>query len=233
MVTRRVNSRACVAVALVAGLAGCGRAGGQPFQPALNTPVQVNGDTVIGQTLNPPGDTITGLDLSIATFGASADPDGELTVTLRPVTASGPAVQARVDGSDISDGAWVTATFDPAAPGDGVVLAEMTWEGSTPLALWADVPLEDTEGIVNDPYPPGQLVIDGQPTQGDLAFRVRADGGLTAAARQLRQTLTTAGLRLLDQPVFFAIWLLGVIAMAWLAVTGFRPRRSHARRDRR
>ncbi len=222
-----------MALALVAGLTGCGRAGGQPFQPALNTPVQITADTVIGQTLNPPSDTIVGLDLSIATFGAPADPDGELTVTLRPVTASGPAVQARVDGSDISDGAWVSATFDPAAPSDGVVLAEMTWEGATPLALWADVPLQDTEGIVNDPYPPGQLVIDGQPTQGDLAFRVRADGGLTAVVRQIRQTVTTTGVRLLAQPVFSAVWLLGVVAAAWLALTGFRPRRSNAGRHRR
>lgn len=207
-------------VLLGLALSACGRAGGQPFQPALNTPLALPAGQTLGQTLNPPDDIITGLDLSVATFGAPADPGGVLTVTVRPAGQAGVTSEAVVPGTAITDGAWVDATFDPPVRSDGVVVAEIRWDGDTPLALWADVPLEDTRGITNDPYPEGQLVIDGRPVEGDLAFRVSGPGGIGAAATQVQRVLRAAGSRLVDQPEFLAVWLAALSASVLLAVRG-------------
>lgn len=229
----RQGSRiACAVVVLTVMLSGCGRAGGQPFQPALNTPLRLDSAIAIGQTLNPPRDTIARLDLSLATFGEPADPEGQLTVTLRPVEGSATATTTQIGGSQITDGTWAAARFEPPVVIDGVALAEVTWTGSTPLAVWADVPLEATVGITNDPYPAGQLVIDGRPAAGDLAFRVTGGGGVRAAVDQVGQVLRTAGARLLAQPVFTALWLVAVLGVAWLALAGFKSSRAatHERR---
>ncbi|MGI9016966.1 MAG: hypothetical protein ACR2HR_07675 [Euzebya sp.] len=200
------------------------RTGGEPFQPALNTPVSLDQGQLIGQTINPAGHRVRQLDVSVATFAAAADPEGELVVVLRDPANRDVLATTVVPGIDIEDGAWVSAGFDPPASVGDLVLAEFNWDGVTPLALWADTTLEGTRGITNDPYPEGELVIDGRPADGDLAFRVVSGPSVTVAAGQLGGVVRSLAAGLRDQPVFAVLWLLVLAGATLTAVVGFRRR---------
>lgn len=214
----------CWLVFLLILLAGCGRVGGEPFQGALNNPITLDDQGSVAQTINPAGGSISQLDVTVATFAAATDPSGELRVTLTPVGGSTVLGTTTVSGADMVDGSWVSATFDPAVVVPDVVLATFTWEGDTPLAVWADTTLPGTSGIQNDPYAKGQLVVDGRPTEGDLAFRVLADGGPGAVVEQVGEVARTGAARLLDEPVFLVLWGLALVGATVLA-TGLRRRR--------
>ncbi len=228
--SRRRGGWQIVLTLLVAGLAiaGCSRVGGAPFQPALNTPIVFGGDTpgthaAIGQTFDAPG-PISTFDVSVATFAAPPDPDGTLRATLREVGDDQTRATGTVSGAQLEDGGWAALNFTPAVDIDGVALIELTWQGQTPLALWADRTLEGTAGIVNDPYAAGQLVLDGQGVQGDLAFRVGGPAGAGQAATQLGEVAASTAARMQDQPVFTMLWALAVLGSAALAFSGRRRR---------
>lgn len=224
----RAPSRLVVALGLLLVLGGCARAGGEAFQPTLNTPLALPSDTAIGQTFNPAGDAVQAVELQVATYAAPADPDGVLTVELRDPVDGSVLDTAQVAGADMGDSTWVRASFDTPVAVPDVVLAEATWRGATPLALWANVPLEgaDRSSVVNDPYADGQLVRDGRPTEGDLSFRVLGAGGAGAGTSQVVEIARSAGARLADQPLFTAVWLLALVGALALAVVGLRRPRA-------
>ena len=213
----------CVGIATIVLLSGgCGRVGGEPFQPSSNTPVTLEDGNSVGQILNPNGDSVSEIDVSVATFAQQADPQGVLTVTL---DGRGERRSAIVSGADIADGAWVAATFDPPAPVDDLTTMDITWEGTTPIALWSNQDLAGTSGISNDPYAAGQIVLDGRPTTGDLAFRVTTESGLSDGLAQFVEVMRGAAARLVDQPVFTLVWTILLIGSAVLAVRGRRAQR--------
>lgn len=208
-------------IALVA-VPGCARAGGQPFQPTLNTAIVLDDGDRIGQTVNPAG-PVSAVDLNVATFDAPADPDGVLTVTIRDVAddrTGGVVSSAEIRGAELADGTWVAAAFDPPVEVADVALVEATWEGATPLALWANTTQDGTAAITNDPYSGGQLVIDGRPVDGDLAFRVVGPGGVRPAAAQVAEVARSTAARTAADPVFAVAWLLALAGGVVLAVRG-------------
>lgn len=202
---------------------GCARAGGEAFQPTLNEPLPLEAGRTLGQSVNPAGDAVSGVDLQVATYDAPADPEGVLTVALVDPASGEVLDSAQVGGDVLVDAAWVRADFGtPVAVGE-VVVVEASWEGDTPLALWANVPPPGPAvEVVNDPYPHGQLVRDGQPSEGDLAFRVLGVGGAGAGAGQAVEVGRSAAARLADQPAFAVLWGLAVVGSAGLAVVGWR-----------
>ncbi|MEE8602524.1 hypothetical protein [Euzebya tangerina] len=140
--------------------------------------------------------------MSVATFAQEPDPEGILTVTVEG--ASGPRETA-VSGADLTDGAWVAASFDPPVVVGDLAEVQLSWDGATPLAVWSNRTLAGTVGIENDPYAAGQLVVDGRPTDGDLAFRVVTTDG--SVSDHVVEVVRGAGARLLDQPWFALVWL--------------------------
>jgi hypothetical protein len=219
------------AVAVLAVLAvlsgGCGRVGGDPFQPTSNTPLRLDDGERLGQTIDPDG-AISAVAVNVATFDAPPDPDGVLTVTLSRLAGGGGAPEvlgeADVAGADLVDGGWAAAAFPAPVAVDGVALVEITWTGSTPLALWANRTQEGTRGIANDPYAGGQLVLDGQPAAGDLAFRVTGPAGAGEAVAQVAEVLRSTAARSADDPVFAVGWVLALAGALALAVRGLRTR---------
>lgn len=211
---------------LLLALAGCARVGGEPFQPTLNSPVTLEPDAVLGQTFNPAGTLVQAVEVQVATFDAPADAEGVLTLVLREPVGGGLLDTAQVAGADLADASWVRASFDTAVEVPDVVLAEVSWDGATPLALWANLPLsgDGSESIVNDPYAGGQLVRDGRPAEGDLAFRVIGGGGVGAGAAQVVEVARSTGAGLLDEPVFAVLWGLALVGCGALAVVGLRRR---------
>lgn len=211
---------------LVVGTASCARAGGQPFQPTLNTALVLDEGDLVGQTTNPNG-PVAGVDLSVGTFDEPADPEGTLTVTIREVgTPTGEVLaRAQVPGADLVDGGWAAARFDEPVEVDGVALLEVRWAGTAPIALWANTTQPATRRIHNDPYAAGQMVLDGRPAQGDLAFRLVGPGGATPALRQVGEVLRSTGARLADQPLFTVLWALALAGAAALALRGLGPGR--------
>lgn len=223
----RIRPALLAALVLLLGLAGCARAGGEPFQPTLNSPITLEEGSVLGQTLNPAGDAVAAVEVQVATFDAPADPAGVLTVVLRDPGDGAAIDTAQVAGADLADAAWVRASFDGPVTVPDVVLAEVSWEGATPLALWANLPLsgDGSASIVNDPYPGGQLVRDGRPAEGDLAFRVVGDGGVAAGVAQVGEVIRSTGARLRDEPAFAVVWLLALVGCGVLAISGLRRQR--------
>ncbi|CAN5336075.1 hypothetical protein BH23ACT9_BH23ACT9_36530 [soil metagenome] len=205
----------------------CGRAGGEVFQPTLNTPLVLEAGRTVGQTFNPVGGTVAAVDLHVATFDTAVDPDGVLTVVLRDADSREVLDLAQVPGSALGDAAWVRAAFDEPVPVEGVAVAEVSWVGASPVALWANVAPPELErvGIVNDPYRDGQLVLDGVPTEGDLAFRVAGEGRPAAAAQQAVEVVRSAAARMAAEPMFAVLWVLAMAGAGALALTGLRRHR--------
>lgn len=225
-----------VACGLLAVMAvGCGRAGGEAFQPTQNTNFPLAEGHTVGQTINPVGGVVAGVDLQVATYARPADPDGTLEVTVRDPGSREVLGTAEVSGDDIDDLAWLKVSFDPAVAVDGPVLVETSWDGANPLALLANAPNDDEPvgavdvrsalpDLVNDPYPAGQAVVDGVPAAGDLAFRVRGPGGPGAALGQVVEVVASTANRLAEQPLFALVWLVALAGSGALIVRGFRRR---------
>lgn len=218
---------------LAALAAGCGRAGGEAFQPTQNTSFRLEAGHTVGQTINPAGDVVAGVDLQVATYARPADPEGTLEVALRDPFTGDLLGATEVAGSDIEDLVWLKVSFDPPVAVEGPVLVETSWDGPNPLALLANAPNDDEPAgavnvrsalpdLANDPYPAGQAVIDGVPTTGDLAFRVRGSGGPSAALGQVAEVAASTANRLIDQPLFTLFWLVALAGCAFLIARGFR-----------
>lgn len=222
-----------VVLALVAlVLAGCARVGGEAFQPTHNGVVPLEGDATAGQTFRSATGAVRGVDLLVATFGEAADADGTLTVTLADAATGQELARAEVAGGELADNAWVAVRFGAAVPVGDAAAMEATWDGTRPVALRANTPpAGDHEGgdrLLNDPYPGGELLRDGAPATGDLAFRVVGDPGPgdgIATAAGLARGLA-AGLA--AQPLFGVAWVLllgGALLLALRGVGGRRPPR--------
>lgn len=216
--------RRTAVLAAAATLAGCGAG---PFQPTHTGVVPLGGDAAAGQTFRPASARVGRVDLLVATYGRAADPDGVLAVTLRAGAGGEVLARARVPGSALEDNTWVAVPFEgaPVVAGDRAAF-EVRWQGAEPVALRANVPPAEVgeDRLLNDPYPGGELLRDGEPAAGDLAFRVAGEGGTVAAAAGVARLARGAGARLLAQPVFAAAWLLLLAAAVALAVRGLRAR---------
>lgn len=215
-----------VAAALVAALAGCARAGGDAFQSTLTEALRV--EDGLGQTFTPGADELAGVDLLTATFGEPADPEGELVVSLLDRAAGEVVATAEVPGAALPDNGWVSARFDEPAPAPAEAAVTFEWTGESPVAVWANVPPSDAdpdERLINDPYAGGQLLRDGEPAAGDLAFRVVGDVGPAEPARALARLAGGAVMTLAAAPAFGAVWALAAAGAVVLAVVGFRTAR--------
>ena len=218
--------RVLACAVLVVLLAGCGRLGGEPFVGELNAPIPLAADEAVVQTINPVEDRLTAIDLPFATYGEAPDPTGAVEVVVRSAADGEVLGTTDIDAESIGEGRWAAAAFDPALDVPDVVAVELTWSGVTPLAVWGNVTLDGTEGIVNDPYAEGELAA-GAPTGvegGDLAFRVRTPDGVGDAVGQVTASVRTGGARVLDDPPFAVGWGLAVLGAAALAVWGLRRR---------
>jgi hypothetical protein len=208
-------------------LAGCGRIGGEAFQATHNGAVPVTG--AIGQTFRPATGAIRGVDLLTATYGRQADPGGTLTVTLTDAATGLRIGAASVGGAQIGDNRWVAVRFSPPVAAPEVAAVTVRWTGRTPIALRVNAPpprLDRTVQDINDPYPGGELLVDGGRAAGDLAFRVVGTGGAADAAGQAGGMIRSAGGRLLRNELPFAVAWLGLLGVACgLACSGFVRRR--------
>lgn len=207
------------------GLAGCARVAGEPFQPTHNGAVPLEQGASLGQTFQVPSGEVTGVDVLVATFAAAAQPDATLHVELLDDPAGRTLAEARIPGGELDDNAWVAARFpEPVPVEDGVAAVNLTWDGDRPVALRANVPPPDFDGqeLLNDPYPGGELLRDGTPATGDLAFRVRGNptpgDALRSAAALVRGLLGGLAAR----PLFALLWSALLLASLGLAVLGLR-----------
>ncbi len=235
-------------VALV--VAGCARVGGEAFQPTHNGVVPLEGDATAGQTFRSATGAVRGVDLLVATFGEAADADGTLTVTLTEAATGEELARAEVAGGELADNAWVAVRFGAPVPVADAAAVEAGWDGTRPIALRANVPpaepaelgqgegergdssegADQTAPLLNDPYPGGELLRDGAPATGDLAFRVVGDpgpGDVIATAGGLARGLA-AGLA--AQPLFGVAWVLLLGGALLLALRGLHGRRPPRRR---
>ncbi len=222
---RRVTLGSAALAALLA-LPGCARLGGEAFQPTHSAAIVL--DDPVGQTFRPATDAIAGVDLSIATYRQTADPNGVLTVILRDGLGGRQLRSASVGGEQLLDNQWARVRFASPVPAPEVAAIEVRWDGPTTVGLLANVPpagYDPAQQDANDPYPGGELIRNGARAQGDLAFRVVGTGGPDELARQLGGILRSAGGRLLrDEPGFTLGWL-GLLAGAVaFTVTGQRRR---------
>ena len=213
-----------VAALLLVGalmVGGCQAASGEAFQHSFNQPIML-GDKPVGQTFRPATSHVAGVDVLVATFDETVDPAGRLRAVLRD-GAGGPVLaRTSVDGADIGNNEWAPVRFSPPPPAPAVAAVELTWDGASPLAVWANTPLDDGGGLRNDPYPGGELVRGGEPAVGDLAFRVVGTGSPADAARNLLRIARDGASRLAGDPLFAALWLVLVGGAVWLGVGNLR-----------
>jgi hypothetical protein len=205
-------------------VAGCDRVGGEAFQQSVNGALRLD-DRTLSQTFRPATAAVRGVDLLVATYGAAPDPAGVLQVRLLDPDAE--LARARVEGSRLMDNTWLHVAFAEPVTAPEVAAIEVSWDGATPVGLWANTPpAEIAEGrLVNDPYPGGELLVDGERAAGDLAFRVRGDGGAARLPRALAGIAAGALRGLGDRPLFAAGWGLGLLCAVGLAAYGFAQRR--------
>jgi hypothetical protein len=223
--------RAAVLLLLCLLLAGCARVGGDPAQWSHNTVMPLSQEGTIGQTFGVASDALVGVDVLMATFGQVADPAGALHVDLRDATTGDALATTTTPGGAITDNAWAPVRFDPPVDVDGPVAIELSWAGASPVAVRANRPRGQVEGetLVNDPYPDGQLLLDGEPATGDLAFRVVGSNGPQVLPATVARLLRGAVSGLLEQPLFAAAWSGLLLGCLVLAVAGtLHHRRRHA-----
>lgn len=235
----RIGVAALLLLGAVA-LTGCQEASGEAFQYSLNAPVML-GDEPVGQTFRPATERVAGADVLVATFDEPVDPQGRLRAVLRDGDGR---VLARttVEGADLGNDEWAPVRFSPTVPAPEVAAVELTWDGSSPLAVWANVPLDEPgeDDVLNDPYPGGQLLRDGEPAVGDLAFRAVGSGGPLDAARNVGGILRAGASRLAGDPLFLGLWVAALAGAGALGVWGLRRptgklgdrRRDEQRRER-
>ncbi len=215
-----------LAVALLAP-AGCARLGGEVLVASHNSVLPVTEETSVGQTFSVAGSAVRGVDLLVATFAAPADPQGVLTVTLFSERGGEVLDVVEVPGTQIHDNSWVAVRFSEPQPLAGRPAFEVTWDGASQLALRANVPRHPIppDVLINDPYPGGELMINGELAAGDLAFRVVGADGAAAWPRTLVGLARGAVRGLLQRPLFAVGWLLALVGSAALAVWGLRSGR--------
>jgi hypothetical protein len=224
-------SRWLLLLVLAGALAtGCARLGGEPQQPSHNAALQVTAERTVGQTFEVRGSGVAGVDLLVATFSQPADPSGTLEVVLRDAVGGAEVAVAEVPGGDLADNSWVAVRFDGAQEVGGRPAVEVRWDGASPVALRANVPPDPLppDVLVNDPYPFGELVLDGELAAGDLAFRVVGADGLAAAPRTARGLVGGLLRGLAGTPAFAVLWLVLLSGCAALAVVGLRRGRRDA-----
>lgn len=214
-----------VAALLVVGavvLAGCQAASGEVFQYSFNQPLLLGDGPPIGQTFRPVTGEVAGVDVLVATFDEPVDTAGELRAVLRDGEDGRVLARATVEHADLGNTEWAPIRFAPAVPAPEVAAVELTWDGASPLAVWANVPQADATDLHNDPYLGGQLLRAGEPAVGDLAFRVVGSGEPADAARNLARILRGGASRLADAPLFVGFWLVALAGAVALAVHGLR-----------
>lgn len=221
--------RLVVGVLLVVTLCGCARVGGEPMQATRNGVVDLSGAPTVGQSFQSPTGTVAGVDLLVATYGSSPDAQGELAVALVDVESGATLAEAGVAGSDIDDNSWVPVRFDEPVQAEGVPAAFLAaWDGDGQVGLHANIPPADytDELLLNDPYPGGELITDGEAAPGDLAFRVVGDPGPGTVVATAAGLVRGAGAALLRQPVFGVAWMVLFLGAVGLAGYGWRTSRA-------
>lgn len=220
-------ARLTVLVLTLLGVAGCARVGGEAFQPTVTTALTLTESRPVGQTIRPAGGTLRGIDVLVATYGTSADPAGTLRMdVLDPAGATLSSTQ--VAGSALRDNDWVTLRFPEPVPVPTQVALHLVWTGQSQVGLYANTPTTPhPDGVpLNDPYPGGELLIDGVPAPGDLAFRVQGDGDIGTAVKAAGRLSRNAAGRLADVPGFALLWLILMGGATALAARGFRRSRT-------
>jgi hypothetical protein len=204
--------------------AGCGRVGGEAFQATTTAALRLTPGHTVGQTFQTANDHLTGVDLLVATFGEAVDPAGALLVTFRTGEAEPRVSRVRVPATALRDNDWVRVSPPEPLSSSGAAAIEVGWTGTSPVGLWANTPAaqRDAATPANDPYPGGELLLDGQRAPGDLAFRVTGDASAaTAISAALRLARSALG-RLGDAGAFAAVWALLLAGAVWLALRSFR-----------
>lgn len=230
---RRLLSLLLLGLFLCLSLAGCGRVDGQPFQPTVTQALRLTSGHTLGQSFRLMGGDVTGLDLLVATFGETPPADLRLRVTVRDPMDNTVLWSDTAGAAEIGDNQWVRFEGEPVADPPSVAALEVSATGGGTVGLWANIPPEQwNAGIpLNDPYPGGELLVDGFHAPGDLAFRVTADGGLSAGLAGPARLARSAGGRLLDTPLFAAAWLLLFGGAVALATAGLRRSRAVVQLD--
>lgn len=215
-----VRARVTLLVVLALVAAGCARAGGDAFQVASTTAVQIGTDGV-GQLFQPGAERIGGVDLVPVIYGEAPDPDGELVVELVDADAGETVARAELPGAEVPDGDWVEVRFDEPAPApQGQAAFEISWTGESPVGLRANAPPPDAdpdERLLNNAYAGGTLLHGDTPVPGDLAFRVVGDPTPWERARAVARLPAGALRSLAAAPAFAVVWaaaLLGAVALA-------------------
>lgn len=213
-------------LALLLLTAGCARLDGQPFQPTVTKALRLTTGHTLGQTLRTGGSPVNGIDLLIATFGETPPPDAQLHVAVLDPADGTLLWDDVVTGDELADNTWVRASGAAAAAPE-IAQVEVSLSGQAAVGLWANIPPDQWTGDVplNDPYPGGELVVDGFRAPGDLAFRATTAAGPVHVVGAGVRLARSAGSRLLDAPLFALVWLLLVGGAVALAARGLRRSR--------
>jgi hypothetical protein len=222
-------SAVLVAVVL---LTGCGRLGGEAFQPTNSRVLQLDDSQRLGQSFRPASERVAGVDLLTASFTRPPDPQGVLHVSLTDGVGGSQLARTSVPGHAVRDNAWLAVRFDePVRVGEQAAF-EVRWAGGAPLGLYVNVPPDLTPGQppgqaptpsaapANDPYAGGELLINGQRAPGDLAFRVVNASRPAELAAAMSGLLRETGARLLERPWFAGVWVALIVAAAGVGIVG-------------
>jgi hypothetical protein len=200
--------------------------GGEAFQETFNQPLALGASPTVGQSFRPATEAIAGVNVLLAAYGTQPDPAGTLSAVLTDGPGGPVLARVEVTGDRLGDNQWAPIRFDQPVQAPETAGLELTWDGAGTVAAWANAPLpDDPDRFRNDPYPGGELLLDGRPAPGDLAFRVVGTGGIGALPGALAGIARQGLARLAQDRGFAAGWLALLLCSLALAAANLRQRR--------
>jgi len=200
--------RAGASLAVVVMLTGCAETG-EPANTSFTAAEELRATDPIRQTFVATSDGLMLVRVWIGTYGVPG-PSGTLTATISD--ASGPVREVELPGAGLRDLQAQSIVFEPIPDSAGrrfeVALA---WSG-----------LHRTAVLKNefDAYTDGEAS-----TGGDLRFEVGTADRVAAASNVVSSTIAHLADRVARDPVFWLVWLSGLVA---LGVAAMRRRRQPA-----
>jgi hypothetical protein len=200
--------RAGAALAAAVALTGCAETG-EPANTSFTAAEELRATEPVRQTFVATNDGLTLVRVWIGTYGVPG-PSGTLTATISD--ASGPVREVGLGGAGLRDLQAQSIVFEPIPDSAGRTFeVALAWDGVNRAAV-----------LTNefDAYPDGEAS-----TGGDLRFEIGTADRIGAAGNVVASTATHVADRVADDPVFWLVWLSGLVA---LGVVAMRRRRQPA-----
>jgi hypothetical protein len=201
-IVRGPSSRLAAVAIVVALLTGACAETGEPSVTSFSGVQDLRASDPVTQTFVATNDDLMLVRVWVATYGVPG-PSGTLTATLSDDT--GPIREVVLPGAGLSDLTAKSLVFEPVADSAGRQFEiALAWEGVHRV------------GVLHNEY---DAYPDGASSRGgDLRFEIGTSDRIGAAAG----VVTSAVGHLVDSaasdPVFWVLWLVGLLSLGWLGV---------------